>query len=114
MSTTATCPEYKTWQGDVGNLHWSDLLVIIVYFLGVIAVGIWSSFKNRGSVEGWFTTANNRDGRTGSLARSLAPLTHFLAPPCSRAPMRSFVRSLSHSRARGKVGMIRCFKIRLL
>ena len=52
MATQATCPEYKSWKGDVGNLHWADLVVIIVYFAGVIAVGIWSSFKNRGSVEG--------------------------------------------------------------
>ena len=50
------------------------------------------------------------DVSTGPLARpfarSLAPLTHSLASPCllrSRAPLRSFVRSLAHSRARGKV-----------
>ena len=50
---------------------------------------------------------------TGPVARpftrSLALLTHWLAPHCSlrsRAPLRSFVRSLArsltHSRARGK------------
>ena len=50
----AICPTYKSWEGDVGNLHWSDLVVIVIYFLGVVGVGIWSSFKNRGSVEGFF------------------------------------------------------------
>ena len=56
----------------------------------------------------------NPDVSTGPLARlfvrSLTPLTHSLAPfcsLCSRAPLRSFVRSLTysltHSRARGKV-----------
>ena len=52
MTTEVKCPKLGGYEGDVGNLHWSDVLVIIVYFLGVIAVGIWSSFKNRGSVEG--------------------------------------------------------------
>ena len=34
------------------------------------------------------------------LTRSLTPLTHLLAPHCSlpsRAPLRSFIRSLAHS-----------------
>ena len=51
-----------------------------------------------------FRTANNRDVSTGPfarpLARSLAPLTHSLAPHSSlrsRALPRSFVRSLAHS-----------------
>ena len=49
-------------------------------------------------------TTENPDVSTGPLARpfarSLAPLTHSLAPYCSlrsRAPLRSFVRSLAHS-----------------
>ena len=44
-------------------------------------------------------TSNNPDLSTGPLARpfarSLAQLTHLLAPPCllrSRAPLRSFIR----------------------
>ena len=52
MANEVKCPTLEVNVGDVGNIHWSDVLVIIVYFLGVIAVGIWSSFKNRGSVEG--------------------------------------------------------------
>ena len=39
------------------------------------------------------------------LARSLAPLTHSLAPHCllrSRAPLRSIARSITRSRAHGK------------
>ena len=51
----------------------------------------------------WFRSAKNRVVNTGPLAcpfaRSLAPLTHSLAPPCllcSRAPLCSFVCSLAH------------------
>ena len=66
----------------------------------------------------WFRSAWNRGVSTGPfarpLARSLAPLTHLLAPHCSlcsRAPLRSFARSLTYSlahllarsRAHGKV-----------
>ena len=61
----------------------------------------------------WSGTNKNRDVSTGPLARplarSLAPLTHSLAPHCSlhsRAPLRSLVLSLAyfaHSLARGKV-----------
>ena len=61
----------------------------------------------------WFRSAKNQNVSTGPLAcpfaRSLAPLTHSLAPPCllrSRIPLRSFVCSLAHfihSQARGKV-----------
>ena len=63
----------------------------------------------------WSGRNKNRDVRTGPLAcpfaRSLAPLTHSLAPPCLlclRAPLRSFVCSLAHYahyQARGKVGI---------
>ncbi|KAH3890698.1 sodium/glucose cotransporter 4-like [Dreissena polymorpha] len=35
-------------------LHWGDILVILGYFLAVILVGLWSSCRNRGSVEGYF------------------------------------------------------------
>ena len=61
----------------------------------------------------WSGTTKNHVVSTGPLtcpfARSLAPLTHLLAPPCllcSRAPLRSFVCSLAHfahSLARGTV-----------
>ena len=51
----------------------------------------------------WFRTAKNRDVGNGplapELARSLAPLTHLVAPHFSlrsRAPLRSFVYSLAH------------------
>ena len=51
----------------------------------------------------WSITAKNTDCSTGPLARpfarSLAPLTHSLAPDCSlrsRPPLRSLVRSLAH------------------
>ena len=37
-----------------GSLHWGDILTIIVYFIIIIGIGIWSSFKNRGSVDGFF------------------------------------------------------------
>lgn len=36
------------------HLHWGDGLVILGYFVAVIAVGIWSSCRNRGSVGGYF------------------------------------------------------------
>ena len=48
----------------------------------------------------------NRDAITGSLAHSLACTTHLLAlhhTLCSLAPLRSFIRTLAHSRACGKV-----------
>ena len=61
----------------------------------------------------WSGSNKNRDVSTGPLARpfarSLAPLTCSLAPHyslCSRAPLRSLVRTLAHfahSRARGTV-----------
>ena len=54
----------------------------------------------------WFRTSENRDRSNGPLAhpfaRSLTPLTNLLALHCSnrlRAPLRSFVRSLTHFRA---------------
>ncbi|KAK6192710.1 hypothetical protein SNE40_004136 [Patella caerulea] len=36
------------------RLHWGDILVIIGYFVAVIAVGIISSCRNRGSINGFF------------------------------------------------------------
>ena len=52
----------------------------------------------------------NRDVSTGPLARPfthlLILLTHSLAPHCllhKHTPLRSFVRSLTHFQARGKV-----------
>ena len=54
MEKIAECPQLKTHEGDVGNLHWLDLSVIVLYFAGIIAVGIWSSLRNRGSVRGFF------------------------------------------------------------
>ena len=67
----------------------------------------------RPSVSLWSGTTKNKDVGTGPLAclfgRSLAPLTHSLAPPCSLcscAPLRSFICSLAHfahSQARGKM-----------
>ena len=57
-----------------------------------------------------FRINKNPDVSTGPLARpfarSLAPLTRLLALDCSlssRPPLRSLVRSLAHSLARGKV-----------
>ncbi|CAF1235103.1 unnamed protein product [Rotaria sp. Silwood1] len=35
-------------------LHWSDILVLLLYFLLILGFGIWSSCKNRGSVGGYF------------------------------------------------------------
>lgn len=35
-------------------MHWGDILTIVVYFLVVVGFGIWSSFKNRGTVDGFF------------------------------------------------------------
>ncbi|KAF6019352.1 SLC5A9 [Bugula neritina] len=41
------------------QLHWSDYLVLAIYFVIVIAVGIWSSCLNRGSVKGYFLAGGN-------------------------------------------------------
>ncbi|CAF1138164.1 unnamed protein product [Rotaria sp. Silwood1] len=35
-------------------LHWSDVLVLLLYFLLILGFGVWSSCKNRGSVGGYF------------------------------------------------------------
>ncbi|XP_064652316.1 sodium/glucose cotransporter 4-like [Lineus longissimus] len=36
------------------NLHYADIIVIVLYFVIVLAIGIWSSCRNRGSVGGYF------------------------------------------------------------
>ncbi|WAR02037.1 SC5AB-like protein [Mya arenaria] len=36
------------------SLHWGDILVILGYFAAVIFVGLWSSCRNRGSIQGYF------------------------------------------------------------
>ncbi|KAF6027401.1 SLC5A9 [Bugula neritina] len=36
------------------SLHWSDILVIVVYFAIVLLIGLWTSRANRGSVDGYF------------------------------------------------------------
>ncbi|XP_067938623.1 sodium/glucose cotransporter 4-like [Watersipora subatra] len=41
------------------KLHWSDYFVLVLYFLIVIGVGIWSSCLNRGSVGGYFLAGRN-------------------------------------------------------
>ena len=78
--------------------------------------------RNHQSAARWFTTAENRDVSTGPfrIARSLAPLTHSLAPHCSlrsRAPLRSFVCSLAgpftRSQAHGKEVFVHDFYARL-
>ncbi|KAH9283445.1 Sodium/glucose cotransporter 1 [Echinococcus granulosus] len=38
----------------IGYLDGADIGVIVAYFVAVFAVGIWSSFRNRGSVGGYF------------------------------------------------------------
>eukprot|EP00096_Caligus_rogercresseyi_P015088 TRINITY_DN7542_c0_g1_i1.p1 TRINITY_DN7542_c0_g1~~TRINITY_DN7542_c0_g1_i1.p1 ORF type:complete len:648 (-),score=58.65 TRINITY_DN7542_c0_g1_i1:160-2103(-) len=44
-------PELKTQS----NLHWADVLVIVLYFVQVISVGIWASCRSKGStVSGYF------------------------------------------------------------
>lgn len=40
-------------------LHVGDLAVIIVYFVFILAVGLWSSRKNRGSAGGYFLAGRN-------------------------------------------------------
>lgn len=40
---------------EVGLHHWGDILVVVVYFLLVLAVGFWSLWRpNRGSVRSYF------------------------------------------------------------
>ena len=77
-----------------------------------------SSEKNRQFLidARWVRKAKNWDVSTGPLtcpfALSLAPLTRLLAPHCllcSRAPLRSLVRSLAHSQARFWGPTIRLF-----
>lgn len=41
------------------SLHVGDLVVIILYFVFVLAVGLWSSRKNRGSAGGYFLAGRN-------------------------------------------------------
>ena len=55
----------------------------------------------------WVGTTKIRDGSNGPLAcpfaGSLAPLTHLLTGPPLSSFVHSLIRSLAHSRARGKV-----------
>ncbi|WAR03091.1 SC5A9-like protein [Mya arenaria] len=40
---------------EIGLNHWSDILVVVVYFVSVLAVGFWSLCRpNRGSVRSYF------------------------------------------------------------
>ncbi|KAL7675157.1 hypothetical protein ACOME3_001422 [Neoechinorhynchus agilis] len=41
------------------SLHWSDILILVLYFLVVIGFGIWSSCQNRGSLGGYFLAGRN-------------------------------------------------------
>ncbi|XP_062577224.1 sodium/glucose cotransporter 4-like [Saccostrea cucullata] len=35
--------------------HWSDIVVVVIYFVGVLGVGLWTVFRgNRGSVNSYF------------------------------------------------------------
>lgn len=35
--------------------HWSDIVVVVIYFIGVLGVGLWTVFRgNRGSVNSYF------------------------------------------------------------
>lgn len=38
----------------IGVVDAWDIVVIVVYFVAVFAVGVWSSLRNRGSVGGYF------------------------------------------------------------
>ncbi|XP_019620396.1 PREDICTED: sodium/glucose cotransporter 4-like [Branchiostoma belcheri] len=40
---------------DDAEIHWADIVVIVVYFAIILAVGIWSAWRaNRGSAKGYF------------------------------------------------------------
>ncbi|CAG0913382.1 unnamed protein product [Notodromas monacha] len=42
------------------NLHWSDILVIVGYFVGILAVGLYSARKSKGdSISGYFLASKN-------------------------------------------------------
>ncbi|KAL4218732.1 hypothetical protein ACF0H5_021320 [Mactra antiquata] len=41
------------------KLHVGDIVVIVIYFVFVLAVGLWSSRKNRGSAGGYFLAGRN-------------------------------------------------------
>ncbi|XP_014663590.1 PREDICTED: sodium/glucose cotransporter 4-like [Priapulus caudatus] len=46
--------------GFVGRLHWSDILVIVLYFLFVIVVGLWAAKKSkRDSLGGYFLASRS-------------------------------------------------------
>lgn len=44
---------------SVGNLHWGDVLVVILYFVGVIIIGLWSAKKSRGDLSGYFLASRS-------------------------------------------------------
>ena len=85
--------------------------------LAIFSVNVTNSYTDphaySPTIALWSGTNKNRDVSTGPLARtfarSLAPLTHLLAPDCSlcsRPPLRSLACLLAyfaHSLARGKV-----------
>ena len=35
-------------------MHIYDIAAIVLYFVVVVGIGVWSSCKNRGSVDGYF------------------------------------------------------------
>ncbi|XP_029648634.1 sodium/glucose cotransporter 5 [Octopus sinensis] len=47
----------NTIQGT--QLHWGDIVVIVVYFVIVIVAGILASCRNRGSIRGYFLAGRN-------------------------------------------------------
>lgn len=42
-----------------GRLHWSDILVIALYYAGTIAVGIWSIRKTESSLNSFFLASRS-------------------------------------------------------
>ena len=87
-------------------------VVVVVVVFSVLLLLLFVSFVEarlrvtNHAIDRNTVVQKSRNVSTGPFTRSLAPLTHLLAPHnwlCSRALLRSFVRSLTHSLVRGTV-----------
>ena len=102
--------EFFSMKLTQSNSHsFNPLCNVFLRFHGHVRVSPrFYGYKESQDTALWFRTAKSRDISTGPLALSLAPLTPLHTTRFARAlrcaPLRSFVfRSLTHSRARGKM-----------
>lgn len=77
------------------NLEAWDIVVIVAYFVGVIAVGIWSSWRSsRGSMSGYFLASRSMHWIPVSERVAVTRSTTCLCTQaCSDVPARTPIAS---------------------